>query len=266
MVKAYFRDLLRYLPLLFELTSKDIKLKYRRSVLGILWSILNPLLIMIVLTQVFTLLLRVQPVDMPFAVYYILGSTIFNFFVEATSSSMSSIINNSSLIKKVYIPKYIFPVQKCMFAFVNMIFSMIAVIIVMAYYILKGAIHLHATVFFFFIPMGFAFFFAVGLSLMLAAFTVYFRDLMHLWGVITTVWLYMTPIIYPLTILGNSKIIYIVKLNPLYYFVDSFRNIMVVGHFPSLTNYLASFISCIFVLILGTFVFKKTQDRFILHI
>lgn len=266
MIKAYFSDFVKFTPLLFSLTSKDIKLKYRRSVLGIVWSILNPLLIMIVLTQVFTLLLRVQPVHMPFAVYYIVGSTIYNFFVEATSGSMSSIIGNAQLIKKVYIPKYIFPLEKCMFSFVNMLFSMIAVVIVMAFYMIKGDISFHFTVFLFFVPMGFAFCFAVGISLMLSAFTVYFRDLLHLWGVITTIWLYMTPIIYPIEILDKSGLVWIVKLNPLYYFVDAFRQLLVLGTIPSLTNLAASFISCVVVLILGVLVFRKTQEKFILHI
>ena len=103
-LKKFIYDFKRYLPLLFNLASKDIKVKYRRSVLGIAWSILNPLLTMLVLTQVFQMLLRVQVEN--FATYYIVGSSLWAFFSESTSLSLSSILGASSLIKKVYIPKY----------------------------------------------------------------------------------------------------------------------------------------------------------------
>lgn len=268
MLRVYLGDFKRFIPLLFSLTSRDFKLKYRRSILGVLWSILNPLLIMIVMTSVFTLLLRVQPTGMPFAVYYITGSTLYNFFTEATSGSMSSILGNSSLIKKVYIPKYMFPLEKCMFAFINMLFSMIAVVLVFGFYIITDPqeVSLHWTIFLIFIPMIFTFLFSVGVSLILSALTVFFRDMLHLWGVIITIWLYMTPIIYPVEILQNSGLTWIVKLNPLYYFIDSFRQLMILGTIPSLTNFLVSFLSCLVLLIVGGLIFRKAQDRFIMHI
>lgn len=272
MLKAYLADFKRYLPLLFSLTARDIKLKYRRSVLGIAWSVLNPLLIMIVMTNVFAFLLKAQPERMPFAVYFITGSTLFNFFTEATSGSMSSIMGNSALIKKVYIPKYIFPLEKCLFSFVNMLFSMIAVVLVMGFFMLTGSteidhVFFHPTIIFFFIPILFTFFFSVGVSLILSALAVYFRDLLHLWGVITTIWMYMTPIIYPISLAQKNPIFTkIILCNPFYYFVDSFRGIMVLGEFPGIKTLMICFISCVVVLVIGTIVFRKAQDRFILHI
>ena len=266
MLKAYYADFKRYLPLLFTLTSRDVKLKYRRSILGIVWSILNPLLIMIVMTQVFTYLLRVPPPDVPFAVFYIVGATLFNFFSEATNMSMSSIIGNSALIKKVYIPKYIFPLEKCLFSLVNMLFSMIAVVIVMSYYIITVEVVLSFKIFLFFIPMGFCFFFTVGMSLILSAMTVYFRDMLHLWGVILTVWMYLTPIIYGVNIIENTPLMWVVRCNPLYYFTTAFRDVLIYGVFPSTANLLISFFFCIVTLSIGGLIFKKAQDRFILHI
>ena len=125
MFRRYIEGFSKYAPLLLILTSKDFKLKYRRSFLGIVWSMLNPLLIMLVVTLVFAKLMKCPPANMPFAIFYITGSSLFNFFSEATSNSMSAVIDNSQLIQKVYIPKYIFPVEKCMFSFLNTIFSLI---------------------------------------------------------------------------------------------------------------------------------------------
>ena len=266
MVKAYWRDFVRFIPLLMGLTGRDFKLKYRRSFLGILWSMLNPLLMMIVFTSVFSILLRAQPVDMPFAVYYITGATLFNFFSEASSSSMSSIINNASLIKKVYIPKYIFVLEKCSFSFINMLFSLIAMIGVILFYVITGEVHLHLTMFLIFIPMIFIFVFSVGIGLILAALSVFFRDITHIWGVLTTVWMYLTPIMYPMDILRDHDLEWVVQINPLFYFVDDFRNLMINGIIPSIDHFLISFVICIGTFSVGLFVFRKVQDRFILHI
>ena len=128
-MKAYLTTFLKYKYLLHNLISRDLKVKYRRSTLGLLWSVLNPLLMAIVISIVFQNFFKFAVPN--FAVYYLTGSLIFNFMNEATSSAMVSIVGNAPLIKKVYIPKYIFPLEKVMFAFVNMLFSMIALVIMM---------------------------------------------------------------------------------------------------------------------------------------
>lgn len=266
MLKAHWRDFIKFIPLLIGLTGRDFKLKYRRSFLGILWSMLNPLLIMIVTTSVFSIILRVQPIDMPFAVYFITGSTLFNFFSEASSSSMSSIIYSASLIKKVYIPKYIFVLEKCSFSFINMLFSLIAMMGVILFYVITGEVQLHLTVFLIFIPMIFIFIFSVGVGLMLSALSVFFRDITHIWGVVMTAWMYLTPIIYPIETLRDHGLEWVVRLNPLFYFVDDFRSLMIRGVFPEMDHFLISCGICGGTLLLGMLIFRKFQDRFILHI
>lgn len=266
MLKAYWRDFVRFIPLLVGLTSRDFKLKYRRSFLGILWSMLNPLLMMIVITSVFSVLLRVHLIEMPFAVYYITGSTLFNFFAEASSSSMSSVIGNASLVRKVYIPKYIFVLERCVFALINMLFSCIAMMGVILFYVVTGEVHLHWTIFLIFIPIIFTFVFSVGVGLILSALSVFFRDVMHIWGVIITIWMYLTPIIYPVDILRDNGFEQIVKLNPIFYFVDDFRNLMINGVLPSADHFFIGFGVCGGILFFGILMFRKVQDRFILHI
>jgi len=258
-IKVYFSGLKKYGFLLRNLIVRDIKTKYRRSVLGILWSVLNPLLMMLVLTAVFSNVFKFDIHDFP--VYYLTGSVIFNFVTEATTGSLTSVLGASGLIKKVYIPKYIFPLEKCMFALVNMLFSMIAVIIV---YIILG-IAPQWTVILFWIPMIYALIFSFGLSLVLATLNVFFRDTGHLYGVFVTAWMYLTPIIYPVEILP-AWMLNIVKLNPMYYYVDYFRQVMIYGAVPDLRQNLICVTFAGLMLVVGLVVFKKHQDRFILYI
>lgn len=266
MLKAYWRDFVKFIPLLIGLTGRDFKLKYRRSFLGILWSMLNPLLTMLVLTSVFSIILRQQPIDMPFTVYYITGATLFNFFNEASSSSMSSVIDNASLIRKVYIPKYIFVLEKCSFSFINMLFSLIAMMGVILFYVITGEVQLHLTVFLIFIPVMFVFIFSVGVGLILSAVSVFFRDITHIWSVLITLWTYFTPLIYSIDLLRDHGLEWVVKLNPLFYFVDDFRSLMIRGVFPDMNHLLISCGVCGGTVLFGMLIFRKVQDRFILHI
>lgn len=259
-LSLYFSTFKRFIPLLKNLISRDLKVKYRRSALGFLWSILNPLLMALVLNIVFAKLFRFQ-VEY-FATYYLIGALIFNFVVECTTGSMMSVIGAAPLIKKVYIPKYIFPLQKCVFAFINMLFGSVAVVVVM---LIQG-VTFHWTIILFFVPMLYAFVFAYGFGLMLAAFTVFFRDIEHLYSVWCTIWMYLTPIIYPEDLLVSNGLSVIMKLNPMYYFVHSLRNIVMYGTLPTLSDNIVSMAFSLIFIVMGLYVFKKMQDRFILYI
>lgn len=257
---VYVLSFRKFIPLLKNLISRDLKVKYRRSVLGFLWSILNPLLMALVFNAVFSRIFRFQ-LDY-YASYYLTGSLIFSFIVEATSSSMTSVLGAAPLIKKVYIPKYIFPMEKCVFAFINMLFSTVALAVIM---IIQG-VPFSPTVFLGFIPMTYAFIFAYGLGLMLAAFTVFFRDIEHLYSVVTTMWMYLTPIIYPEQLLVNSGLSVVLKLNPMYYFIHSFRNAVMYGLLPTTADNVMSAMFAMLFLCGGLAAFKKLQDKFILYI
>lgn len=261
-MKAQLLTFKKYRYLLQDLTARDLKVKYRRSVLGFAWSILNPFLMMLVITAVFQNVFKFE-VDY-FPIYYLTGALLYNFVVEATNGSMTSIIGGASLIKKVYIPKYIFPLEKCIFAFVNMVFSLIAVVIM----ILILQMPVHWTVFLFPVPMIYTLIFAVGFGLILAAGNVFFRDIGHLYSVFTTAWMYLTPIIYPMEVLSNmpSWLTVVIKINPLYHYVNYFRQVVMYGTVPTLFTNLVCAISSVAFLLLGILIFKKSQDRFILYI
>ena len=266
---AFKKDIVaikRYKYLLFDLVSKDIKTKYRRSALGVVWSILNPLLMMAVLTTVFSYIIRVN-VEGGFALFYLTGYILFNFVSEATGFALYTITSAAPLIKKVYIPKYIFPLEKCMFSFVNMLFSLIAFVIVFIVFCLTGKVTPHLTMLLFPIPMIYIFFFCLGLCLILSAMMVFFRDIGHIWTILLTVWMYLSPIIYPLdSSILPEKLIKFINLNPLTHYITYFRNVMIYGRVPTLTDNLICMGFSLSVFLFGIAVFRKKQDKFVLHI
>lgn len=258
-IKVYGGVFRKYIPLLKNLIDRDLKVKYRRSVLGFLWSILNPLLMALVITIVFSKIFRFQ-IEY-FTVYYLTGSLIFNFVTEATTASMTSVLGAAGLIKKVYIPKYIFPMQKCVFAFINMLFASVAVLAV----IFIQGMPLHWTALLFPVPMLYAFVFSFGMGLILSSLTIFFRDMEHLYSVFVSVWMYLTPIIYPEDILPET-VKSLMRLNPMYHYVGYFRDVVMYGSVPgAVENMICASFSLMF-LGAGLLFFKKTQDRFILYI
>lgn len=249
----------KYADLLINLVRKDISIKYRRSILGILWSVLNPLMMMIVITSVFRNLFKVSIENFP--MYYLTGSLLFNFMSEATSSSMGCILGAGGLIRKVYIPKYIFPLEKCLFALINALFSFAAVLIMIP--VLHAPIHW--TMLLFLVPMLFVLVFSIGVGFILSALTVFFRDINHLYSVWIIAWMYLTPIIYPVEILPKSMAAFM-ELNPMYHYVDYFRQLAIYGHIPGARETMICAVFSVSFFVLGLLVFKRTQDRFILYI
>jgi ABC-2 type transport system permease protein len=239
--------------------QRDLKVKYRRSVLGYLWSVLNPLLMMIVLTLVFSHLFRITIQNFP--AYLLTGQAVFNLFSEATTGSLTSIVSSSPLIKKVYLPKYIFPLEKCLFALVNTCFSLVAVLIIL---IVTG-VNINWTILLFWIPILYVFVFATGVGLILASLNVFFRDMAHLYGVVIMAWMYLTPIIYPVDMLP-PMMQRLMNFNPLHYYVDCFRQLVLYGNLPQMSTHVICISLAITSLVLGVVIFKKTQDKFILHI
>lgn len=245
--------------ILKSLVSKDFKLKYRRSVLGILWSILNPLLMMIVLSVVFSHFFRFQIENYP--VYLILGQTLFSFMSDASSSAMGSILGSASLIKKIRINKAIFPLEKVAFSLVNFAISLVAVAAVMFFFQIKPTVNLLL------LPLLIAcvFAFSLGLGFLLSAMAVFFRDIVHLWSVLITAWTYLTPIFYPAAILPDWATP-IMQANPMYYYVGCFRQIALNGTWPGAAEALICIAIALITLIVGYLIFNRLQKRFILYV
>lgn len=259
-MKDNFQRFFQFDELLKQLIIRDVKLKYRRSYLGYLWSILNPLMLMMVLVVVFSNLFRF---DIPnFALYMIAGQTLFNFMSEATNLSISSITGNSALLKKTYVPKYIFTVSKVGSSLVNLLFSLGALLLVM---IVTGA-DFSWNLLFFPIIIFQVLVFSLGLGLLLAAASVFFRDIQYLWGVFISMWLYLTPIFYPVNIIPEEYQPLYKAINPMYWYIEQFRDIVLYAKFPQTSSIVMGLGLALIVLILGAWYFNKKQDEFILYI
>lgn len=255
------RNFKKYQPLLKELVIKDIKIRYRKSILGVFWTLLNPLLMMIVLSVVFSNIFKFAIENYP--VYILTGQVIFTFFSDATNSAMVSVLSNASLIKKIYIPKYMFVFASIISSLINVMASFSALIIVMLFM----RMDLLYTVLLSFIPILALVIFATGVGLILATYVVKFRDLMHFYGVFLTALMYLMPVIYPMSILEHKEWLYnLVAWNPLTMMLDMFRDFVMYGIVPEWYVFVIVFAVAILVLFLGLVVFRKKQDTFILDI
>lgn len=249
-----------YKDLLKQLVVKDIKLKYRRSFLGYLWSILNPLLVMIVMAIVFSTMFSRNIKNYP--VYLFCGQILFNYMNQSTHQALNSINGNAALLKKTYVPKYVFTFSKITSGLVDLFFSLGALIIVM---IATGA---HFSLYNLLFPLVFLqlYIFCIGLGLFLAQANVFFRDIQYIYNAVTTAWMYLTPIFYPIESL-NGKVLWFVKhCNPMYFYVGQFRDIVYYNRMPGNTIIFAGCTAAFLMLIIGTKSFLKNQNNFIYYI
>lgn len=258
-VKGWLEVFFMYTPLLKELVVRDIKVRYRHSVLGIFWTVLNPLLMMCVMSVVFAKLFGNTIEN--FAIYYLSGVILYNFFNEATTTALFSVVYNSALTKKVYIPKYLFPVSKIASALVNLFFSFCALLIVM---VLTGS-KIYWTILLSPLPALYLALFCCGLGLILTTMNVFFRDIGHFYSIVTLIWMYLTPLFYPEDLLINNGMSILLKVNPLYHNVVYFRMLVLEGTLPTLGHNLLCIIPGIILVVIGIAVFRKRQDEFILY-
>lgn len=258
--KERFINLFKYRDLVLELISRDLKLKYRRSVLGYLWSVLNPLLIMIVMAVVFSTMFNRNIENFP--VYLFCGQILFNFMNQSTHQALTSINANASLLKKTYVPKYIFTFTKITSCLVDLVFSMGALVIVM---IATGA-----RFSFYALLMPFVliqlYVFCLGLGMFLAQANVFFRDIQYIYNAVTTAWLYITPIFYPIEMLSDEMRWFIQHLNPMYFYISQFRDLVYACQLPDPQTVLYGCVTAGAMILIGIFSFLKNQDRFILYI
>lgn len=254
-----YRVLIRYKFLMQQLILRDFKTKYKRSVLGYMWSFLNPLLTMIVQYVVFSTVFRADIKNFP--VYLLSGIILFNFFSESVGQGLSSIIGNASLITKVYVPKYIYPVSRVLSCSINLFISMIPLLLM----VLFTGTKLTKAVLLLPYVLICVLVFCIGMSLLLSSAMVFFRDTQYLWSIVSLAWMYATPLFYPESIIPE-EFKFIHRFNPMYYMVKFIRCILIDGVSPEPELYLWCAISAIGALLIGMFVFKKEQDKFVLYL
>ena len=249
----------RYSFLIKQLVSRDFKTKYKRSALGMAWSFMNPLLTMSVQYVVFSTLFRTDIPNYP--VYLLTGIVFFSFFNEAITMGMTSITGNAALIKKVYMPKYIYPVSRIISSLVNFGFALMPLFLVM---LLTGTPFRWSMLLLLFDILCLLAF-VTGMTLLLTTAMTFFQDTQFLWSVVGMMWQYLTPIFYPESIIPAS-IQPLYRLNPLYQFITFARTCITTGVSPAPEAYAACLLSGGLVLLLGMLVFKKHQNKFVLYV
>lgn len=259
-LKQMGQELWKYRDLLRLLVTRNIKLKYRRSVLGYVWSVLNPLMTMIVMSIVFSTMFSRNIENFP--VYLFCGQLLFNFMNTSTRQAISSINANASLLKKTYVPRYIFTLSKITSGLIDLVFSLGALMIVIL--VTRAKLTWYALLF----PVVILqlYLFCVGLGLFLAQANVFFRDVEYIYNAVVTAWMYLTPIFYPLEMLPEGVMWVVKHLNPMYFYVGQFRDLVYLGRLPGPVIHTAGWVAAIGMLIIGIWSFRRSEDRFILYI
>ncbi|MBQ2830925.1 ABC transporter permease [Methanobrevibacter sp.] len=245
--------------LLKQLVKRDLTSKYKDSVLGIAWSFLNPLLIMIVFTAIFSMIFGRQIENYP--VYFLSGRIIFDFFKSASTGAMKSIKGNANILKKIYIPKYMLAVSKVCYEFINFLIS---VVILFGVMLVTGA-QFHLTALLAIIPIFLLVMLIFGIGLILAVCNTYFTDIGHLYNVFALILMYASALFYPMEIVPVT-VQKLFTLNPIYSAISCFRECVVYGIFPNIytLSYLAVF--AITTLLIGIILFKMYDKKLALEL
>lgn len=257
MTKIY--DQMKYFVFMKEVVKRDIKRKYYKSALGVLWTVLNPLLSMLVMTLVFSTLFK-RNID-NFPIYLLSGQLIFNFISGASRQSLSAILSNAGYIRAIYIPKYIFVLSRVVEGLVDFLFSLIALLLVM--FFTKAPFTLNMLM----LPvlLVLVFMFTLGLSLILATYGTFFRDLHHLYGIFTMLWMWTSAIFYPLSIIP-ARYSFLFDLNPAIHYISIMRAICHEGVAPTEKSLIIATCYSILTLLFGISVFKSKENKFFLYV
>ena len=248
------RELVAYRSLLRELVARDLKVRYKRSALGILWTMLNPLLLMSILAFVFSHILRVTIEHFP--IYILSALVLWNFFAQATSWSTACFLSYAPVIKKIYVPQAIFVLATVLAGVVNLLISLVPLAIIM----LAFGHHFSPSLAFLPVPILLTTLFSLGISLALAPISVMFADVVPIYQVVLSGWIYLTPILYPLTLLPDHYRRFLV-LNPMTHFVEAFRTPIYQGEIPSANVLITSTVAGVGTLLIGWYIFRRYTDR-----
>lgn len=246
--------------LLEEVVRKNFSSKYKDSVLGILWSVLHPLLMVIVLTIVFSTMLG-KGVD-NYPVYLISGRSVFFYFTHTVSGSMGIIKANQNVLKRTGAPKYIFVLGNVISESINFVIQFLLLVAIM---IVTSAPFHFSTMPFAIYPVICISIMATGFAFMMSILATYYTDIKHLWGVLNQMLMYSSALYYVMDNIPDPYHDYLI-LNPVYWAINQFRSFMVFGTFPDILNMVNLLILSLIVLVMGILIFKKYENKVILQI
>ncbi len=248
------KDLWQYRDLLMQLIARNIKTRYKRSVLGILWTMLNPLLMMLVLTFVFSNVFRFQQPH--YAAYALAGVALWNFFAQTTTGAMSELIWGGNLMNKIYLPRSIFAASALGTSLVNLLLTLIPLFVVMA---ITG-VPFRPALLILPLPILLTAMFALGVALILSRVAAYFADVLEMYQIFLTAWMYLTPIIYPKEII-SPDLQWLFNLNPMYHLIEIFRAPLLIGWLAGPKTVLASTAAAVVTLAFGWWYFSRKADE-----
>ena len=252
-------DTYRYRQLIWALALKELKVRYKRSVLGFLWALLNPALMMLVMTLVFSTILQFGIKH--YAIFLLSVLLPWTFFAQSMSYAVEAIVGNGDLIKKVKVPKLVFPIAAVLSNIINLLLSLIPLAI-----LVPAMRHpFYWTWLYLPVPMLALIIFTLGMTFFFATANVYYRDFAHIVQVVLSAWFYVTPIIYSLDFLPENRR-WLFKFNPLLYVINGFRLAVYYGQLPKWQSIVASFVCAFAALLIGFAVFRKYQDDFVFYV
>lgn len=246
----------RYFDLLHNLVSRAIKQRYKRSVLGFAWTMLNPLLTMVILSVVFSKVFGILVPNYP--LFVILGLLAWNLFSLGSTQGLASVADSGALIRKVALPKEMFPLAAVAANLVNFLFSLVPLLLMIL------ALRVQITWAVLWVPVGVVLigFFTLGVALALATLNVFFRDVRYFYEAGLLAWFYGTPIFYPIDVL-SPRARAVLQWNPTYVLVDVFRTPIYAGTAPSTANIVTAVVEAIGMLLFGWWIFRRYQARFV---
>lgn len=269
-LKGYYKNFWKYRYLLQEIVRKNVKLQYRNSVLGMFWTFLQPLLTTIVLALVFGGIFgRNDPSVGCYMVYLLCGRLLYEFFTQSTKRAMRSIRLSASVIKKVYVPKYIYPLSNVLANFVTFAMSLLVLVVMVIYFkcFTDEVIVINQYALLAVVPIIILLILSLGIGMILATLNVFFKDIEYIYEVFCMLLFYLTPIFYTVKSLGAIKIVqYGLMANPLYSIVSMFRDCVLYGHMWNWNHFMYALGVSLVTLVIGFVIFQRKQDKFILHI
>lgn len=250
-----FREVIRYRDLLFQLTRRDLVARYKRSVLGVAWTMLNPLAMMIVLTLVFSQLFKTVE---GYPAYILSGLIAWTFFSQTTTAAINSLVWGGDFFQRIYVPRSIFAISAIGTGMVNLLLSLVPLFGVM----LIVRVPIQPTVIFTPLAILFLALFSLGVGLLVSSLALYFPDVVEMYQIVLLIWFYLTPILYPIDILPD-QIRALIQFNPIMPLIQMFRLPIYDGQIPSSTDFLLAFVISFATISLGWWIFTRKSDDFV---
>lgn len=252
------RKFKQYLFVISELVGRELKRKYVRSYLGVLWSVLNPLLSMVIMSLIFSTMFEGSINNFP--VYYLTGHIIWSMFTEITNLSMTALVDNKSIIIRTKLPMQIFPLSRILTSVVNFAYSMIAYVIIVVFFRITLSVHWLA----FPIIVLFLLFFSMGVSYILTIMYTFMEDTKYLYSIVLVLWMYLSAIFYPID--GLNKIMQTaIECNPIYGYIAAIRNIVMYHQWPNQIQWLQMIVWGVGMLLLGNAIFELNKKKILIQ-